>query len=50
MLPIAMELKMDFLNGFKKILLGTATDEEFVRHVRNNIILWDTRSTDYKGE
>ncbi|KAG5682807.1 hypothetical protein PVAND_012134 [Polypedilum vanderplanki] len=27
---------------------GTATDEEFVRHVQNNLILWDTRCQDYK--
>jgi hypothetical protein len=46
MFPSNLEV---FLKNFKSYL-GTASDEEFVRHVQNNPILWDSRCQDYKGK
>lgn len=45
MLPLSFDM---FLKNFK-FHIGTASDETFVGHVQNNLILWDTRSQDYKG-
>lgn len=44
MLPSSFEW---YLKSFKHIL-GTVSDEEFVRHIQQNPILWDTRCSDYK--
>lgn len=44
MLPSSFEW---YLKSFKNIL-GTVSDEEFVKHVASNPILWDTRCSDYK--
>lgn len=46
MLPSSTTLDW-YLKSIKNFL-GTASDEEFVKHVQQNPILWDTRCSDYK--
>lgn len=46
MLPSSTTLDW-YLKSLKNFL-GTASEEDFVRHVQQNPILWDTRISDYK--
>lgn len=46
MLPSSTTLDW-YLKSIKNFL-GTASDEQFVLHVQQNPILWDTRCSDYK--